>query len=181
MHVQTDRLTLREFSTSDIPSVYALESLPEVVRYQTWPPRTLAEASSVVHEIIAKRLESPRQHVELAVELHDGAFLGLVGAWINGGKGSLWFAFMPETWGRGYATEAMRAFVPLLGNVRLEIECDPRNTGSWKLAERLGFVREPLTERAEEVKGEWVDTVVYTMAAWSRTENVVGHGTGTGP
>ncbi|KAJ9637910.1 hypothetical protein H2199_007405 [Coniosporium tulheliwenetii] len=166
------------FTTSDIPSIYALESLPEVVRYQTWPPRTLAEAWTVVHEIIANRERSPRQHVELAVELHDGTFLGRVGAWVDEGKASLWFAFMPDAWGRGYATEAMRAFIPLLGRVKLEIECDPRNTGSWKLAERLGFVKESLTENVKEVKGEWVGSLVYKMAAWSKIENDLGHGTG---
>jgi RimJ/RimL family protein N-acetyltransferase len=46
-------------------------------------------------------------------------------------------------------------------SIELEIECDPRNTGSWKLAERLGFSKHSLTERAWESKGEWVDSLVY--------------------
>jgi RimJ/RimL family protein N-acetyltransferase len=64
---------------------------------------------------------------------------------------SLWFAFLPSSQGKGFATEAMQAFIPLLGAPRrLEIECDPRNTGSWKMAERLGFKRISLTKRAYE-------------------------------
>jgi RimJ/RimL family protein N-acetyltransferase len=47
------------------------------------------------------------------------------------------------------------------GKMELEIECDPRNTKSWKMAERLGFVRHSLKERDYECKGEWVDSLVY--------------------
>jgi RimJ/RimL family protein N-acetyltransferase len=42
----------------------------------------------------------------------------------------------------------------------MEIECDPRNEGSWKLAERLGFERHSLTKEKEMIKGEWVDSLV---------------------
>jgi RimJ/RimL family protein N-acetyltransferase len=45
--------------------------------------------------------------------------------------------------------------------MELEIECDPRNTGSWKLAERLGFEKHSLTKNVQEIKGEWVDSLVY--------------------
>jgi RimJ/RimL family protein N-acetyltransferase len=47
------------------------------------------------------------------------------------------------------------------GPMELEIECDPRNTGSWKLAERLGFEEHSLTKNVQEIKGEWVDSLVY--------------------
>ncbi|KAF3035286.1 hypothetical protein E8E12_001356 [Didymella heteroderae] len=83
----------------------------------------------------------------------------------------LWFSFLPSSQGKGLATEAVDAFVEMLLRkekadteplrLELEIECDPRNTGSWRLAERLGFSKHSLTERAWESKGEWVDSLVY--------------------
>jgi len=97
--------------------------------------------------------------------------MGRVGAALSHHEGSvhfnMWFSFLPSVQGKGYATEAMEAFIEELirsrdgGDVEFEIECDPRNVGSWKLAERLGFEKHGLVERAYESKGEWVDSLVY--------------------
>ncbi len=161
--LETERLFLREFTMDDVPSLHALESIPEVVRYQTYEPRTFEQAREVVEEIVRGQDRLPRRHVELAV-FHEDAFLGRVGAWIEDGKAALWYAFLPGAQGRGYATEAVRALIATLDADRLTIECDPRNEPSWRLAERLGFVRESLAERAYECKGEWVDSLVLTRA-----------------
>jgi RimJ/RimL family protein N-acetyltransferase len=125
--------------------------------------------------IIQNSFVSPREHFELAV-LFEDKFIGRVGGSVkrNNDDGTardtphadIWFSFLPETSGKGFATEAMKAFIPLLGSpVRLEIECDPRNTGSWKLAERLGFEKISLTEDAFECKGEMVGSLVYEKDA----------------
>ena len=89
----------------------------------------------------------------------------------------LWFSLLPAVQGRGLATEAVEAFVEEVVRrerdgeegagevlVELEIECDPRNTGSRRLAERLGFGKEREVEEAFECKGEMVGSVVYTKA-----------------
>ncbi|KAJ4986974.1 acetyltransferase [Stagonosporopsis vannaccii] len=84
----------------------------------------------------------------------------------------LWYSFLPRVQGAGLATEALHAFIAALmerekrvrgskAKLELEIECDPRNTPSWRLARRLGFEQHSLTERAWECKGEWVDSLVY--------------------
>lgn len=160
----TDRLVLREFMRDDAESFHALESIPEVVRYQTYPPRSRAQAGEVVDEIVRAQAETPRRHVELAI-LCQGAFMGRVGAWIEEGAAALWYALMPTARGKGYATEAVRALMATLDVERFTIECDPRNVASWRLAERLGFVRESHVEVAFESKGEWVGSMVYVKAA----------------
>jgi len=180
--IKTERLVLREFVMGDVEALYGLESRGEVVRYQNYGPKTRKEAEGDVVAIIRGSSEVPRRHFELAVT-HKGVFVGRVGAMVRGvgvGKSEgghgvkdadaegvvlhadLWFSFLPEAQGKGFATEAMRTFIPLLGSSKtLEIECDPRNTGSRKLAERLGFERISLTEKVAESKGEWVDSLVY--------------------
>lgn len=171
MRLRTERLTLREFTMDDGAALYGLESIPEVARYQTYPPRTLDQAREAVAEIVRGQSETPRRHVELAVcppltpspssPRGRGEFIGRVGAWVEGGTAALWYAFLPSARGKGYATEAVRALIPFLGASRLTIECDPRNEASWRLAERLGFERASFTERAFECKGEWVGSLVY--------------------
>jgi GrpB-like predicted nucleotidyltransferase (UPF0157 family)/RimJ/RimL family protein N-acetyltransferase len=164
---KTERLVLREFVTADVDNFHALESIPEVVRYQTWPPRTKKQAHDEVMNIIKNSPITPRVHFELAVTLPSTAeFIGRVGANVNRSSepphADLWFSFMPASQGKGFATEAMKTFIPLLGpGLELEIECDPRNEGSVKMAERLGFERISLEEKAFECKGEWVGSAVY--------------------
>ncbi|KAF2439430.1 hypothetical protein P171DRAFT_316959, partial [Karstenula rhodostoma CBS 690.94] len=126
------RLVLREFGPGDAEAYFTLESQDSVVRYQTWGPRTRTQAGSEVARIIEASEAVPRTHVELAVEC-GGAFIGRVGANVQRARprADLWFSFLPGWQGKGFATEAMEAFVALLGGpLELEIECDPRNAGS---------------------------------------------------
>ncbi|KAI8930903.1 hypothetical protein NX059_011918 [Plenodomus lindquistii] len=179
--IHTPRLLLREFESKDISGYYALESSAENAKYQSWPPRTKEQARQLVLDNIRNHNDVPRTIYELAVE-HNGHFIGRVGAKTSQANSdslpgeqtikhvthaNLWFSFLPSVWGQGFATEAMTAFIDALkerlqgeGKVELEIECDPRNEGCWKLAERLGFERFSLTKEKWEGKGGWVDSLV---------------------
>ncbi|KAF1836558.1 UPF0157-domain-containing protein [Decorospora gaudefroyi] len=179
--IQTPRLLLREFVIKDEQGYFALESHEQNARYQAWPPRTRQQARQLVLENIRTHNEVPRTIYELAVE-HAGRFIGRVGAKTSQANSDslpgestlkhvthadLWFSFLACEQGRGFATEAVDAFIEALkdrlqdqGKLELEIECDPRNHRCWKLAERLGFERLSLTKEAWECKGEWVDSLV---------------------
>ncbi|KAH8712128.1 GrpB protein-domain-containing protein [Phaeosphaeriaceae sp. PMI808] len=174
--VKTERLLLREFVFKDADSYFELESNEENARYQDWPPRTIDQAQDLVSANIRNACTSPRTNWELVVE-NEGQMIGRVGAaskpldlphpdhFVK--RFALWFSFLPSMQGKGFATEAMKAFIAGLTKrqdadaVELEIECDPRNLGSWRLAERLGFEKHSLTKGAWESKGEMVDSLVY--------------------
>jgi RimJ/RimL family protein N-acetyltransferase len=184
--ISTERLVLREYEVEDVKGMYLLESNPSNARYQSWHPWNYLEARQNVLRGILRGFEKDRAVVELAV-VHEGSFVGRIGAnvqrsvspctgdneemrrWRPAKHADLWYSFLPSAQGKGLATEAMRAFVDELVKrnkeegefLELEIECDPRNVGSWKMAERLGLEKETLTERAWECKGEWVDSLVY--------------------
>lgn len=180
--IKSPRLLLREFVMKDEEGYFELESNEENARYQDWPPRTREQARKLVVDNIRNHNDVPRTIYELAVE-REGRFIGRVGAKTSQANSDglpgektikhvthavLWFSFLPSEQGKGYATEAMTAFIDALkdrlqgeGKLQIEIECDPRNEGSWKLAERLGFERHSLTKEAYESKGVWVDSLLY--------------------
>ncbi|KAF2621942.1 acyl-CoA N-acyltransferase [Macroventuria anomochaeta] len=182
--ISTPRLVLREYELGDVEGLFALESNADNARYQSWHPWTRLEARQNLLRGIQRSYERGRTTIELAV-VYEGSFIGRIGAAISSVPRTdqteemkhrrpskhftLWYSFLPSHQGKGLATEAMRTFVDRLlerhgekgEHTEMEIECDPRNTGSWKLAERLGFERASLTERAWECKGEWVDSLVY--------------------
>ena len=72
----------------------------------------------------------------------------------------------------GYALEALSAVVRSAfreGAHRVYAECDPRNTASWKLLERLGFRREAQLRQniyfRKDADGApiWKDTCIYAI------------------
>lgn len=73
---------------------------------------------------------------------------------------------------RGYAAEALSAVVSDAfreGVHRVYAECDPRNTASWKLLEKIGLKREAYFRqnicfrRDTEGNPVWKDTCVYAI------------------
>ncbi|KAL7770108.1 hypothetical protein CFE70_000041 [Pyrenophora teres f. teres 0-1] len=191
--IKTPRLLLREFVVKDEQGYYALEGDGgdgANAKYQTWPPRTRQQARQLVLQNIRNHNDVPRTIYELAVETTEddddggggaGHFIGRVGAQTSQANSdklpgestikpvthaNLWFSFLPAYQHRGYATEAMRAFIEALkqrlqvhGKLEMEIECDPRNEAACRLAERLGFERHSLMKEAGLVKGVWVDSL----------------------
>jgi RimJ/RimL family protein N-acetyltransferase len=83
------------------------------------------------------------------------------------------YVFNPKYCGKGYATEACRrilqhAFEELNAH-RIVAECNPENTASWKLLERLSMRREGYYKKPGFFKrtlyGEpiWHDAYVYAI------------------
>ncbi len=69
--------------------------------------------------------------------------------------------------GHGYITEAVQMVTDFLfeqlGAQRVEIRCDPRNTRSAAVAQRLGFLQEAHLRNTRQVAGVLVDTFVFSM------------------
>ena len=60
------------------------------------------------------------------------------------------YVFAKDAWGKGYATEALRAVVDIargVGLVRLYALCHVENPASWRVLEKCGFAREGVLRR----------------------------------
>ena len=70
-------------------------------------------------------------------------------------------------WGRGYATEAMRAFVPWVfahfDFSRLQAHVYAPNAASARVLEKVGFRCEGRLERAVMKRGEVLDVLLYAL------------------
>ena len=84
----------------------------------------------------------------------------------------LGYVFNQRYWGFGYAKESCEALIGdsfSNGVHRIYAECDLCNEASWRLLERLGFVREAhFLKNVYFWKDElgnplWKDTYVYSM------------------
>lgn len=146
MLIKTDRLIISEFDKSMIDSVY-LNSLDEDMK--KFVPdevfETHDEAEKTVNHLIAAYQNETGPFV-YPVSLKDGKNIGYVQAVQTGNDWELGYHIAREHTGKGYATEAVVAFLPVVMK-QLEISmiygiCHAENHASKKVMEKSGFILE---------------------------------------
>jgi [ribosomal protein S5]-alanine N-acetyltransferase len=167
--LHTDRLVVRRFRPDDWRDLLAYLSLPETYRFEPGEPIDAEQARALAVErssgsafwAVALR-EEPRVIGHLYLAPTEPAELRTY---------ELGYIFDPAYHGHGYATEAARALVDHafaeMGAHRVIAQCDPANVASWRVLERIGFVREGHLRRniffRRDAAGRpiWQDTYEY--------------------
>jgi RimJ/RimL family protein N-acetyltransferase len=170
--LETERLVLRPFEEGDLDAFFAIQSDEESTRWLYNEPRTLAETKA----LLAKKIAGDRFTAEgdwlaaAVISRETGQVVGdLSMHWVSAEHktGELGFIFDPAHQGRGYATEAARAFLAFgfegMGFHRMIGRTEARNTASARVLEKLGMRREAHLVENEWVKGEWSSELVYAM------------------
>ena len=163
--METNRLILRRYEQRDLQDLYEYLSDPEVVAFEPYPPMDL----EAVRENLQWRISTDEM---IAVELRStGKLIGNVYLGRRDFEAlEIGFVFNRAYWGGGYALESCQALVERAfsqGIHRIYAECDPNNTASWHLLERLGFRREAHLRQNvwfhKDTEGNpiWKDTYVY--------------------
>lgn len=163
---ETDRLILRRYKKSDLSDLYEYLSDKEVVKFEPYKPMNMQDAENSLDwristdEMVAVELKSNHKmigNVYLRKRDFDALEIGYV--------------FNQKYWGKGYAKESCMELIKLAfsdGIHRIYAECDPQNTSSWRLLEKLGFEREAHLRKNiyfwknEENMPIWKDTFIYT-------------------
>ena len=136
----------------------------------TWPVDDLTRAAFRRRvRRYTEDLRSDQGYAFLIARSSDGALVGgLTLANIRRGvaqAGSLGYWTGLPFGRQGYMTAAVRAVIPFafarLRLHRLEAACIPSNTGSIKLLERTGFVREGYAREYLCINGLWQDHLLY--------------------
>ena len=80
-----------------------------------------------------------------------------------------WLGYIlnPHFRGKGYATEAVRLIVNYLflskNIIRIQAECNPENTASIRVLEKVGFNYEGLKRKSIFIQGLYVDSAIYSI------------------
>ena len=140
--IRTKRLVLRRFKADDWQDLFEYLAIPDVGRYvPEWEctPETCREAAveySQKDTVWAVCLDGKMVGHVLLYPVHNPNFMIC----------EIGFVFNPKYHGKGYATEACKALLEYgfgkLNAHRIVATCDPENTRSWKLMQRLGMRRE---------------------------------------
>jgi aminoglycoside 6'-N-acetyltransferase len=166
------RLVLRRFRPGDLARFVAYRSSAEVARYQSWEaPYPLAEGERVIAEMMRRHPDTPGEWFQFAVALRPGGeLIGDCAAVTHADDArqcEIGFTIAPAHQRRGYATEATRLLAGYLfgsrGKHRIAAYCDPRNTASAAVLERLGMRLEGHLRESTWAKGEWTDDLLYAV------------------
>jgi RimJ/RimL family protein N-acetyltransferase len=172
--IETDRLLLRPFSRGDVDAVFAYRQREDVARYLFDAPMSHESCAEAVQaRILQVSFAAENDRITLAVTRRkDDTLVGeitLIWRSVTSQQGEIGYVFNPNFHGRGYALESVRALVSLgfdeFSLHRIYARCDPRNTPSFRLMERLGMRREAHLREQALQRGEWTDEYIYAMLA----------------
>jgi RimJ/RimL family protein N-acetyltransferase len=143
-------VVLREVEDTDLPILFAHQADPVGAEMAAFPSRD--EPAFMAHW--AKILVDPSCTLRAVVV--DGECVGNVGSFIIEGKREVGYWIGRENWGRGFATEALTAFLAIEERRPLYAACAEHNVGSAHVLENCGFTYvgpEPDDMRAYRLDG----------------------------
>lgn len=169
MLLATERLLLRPFRAGDHAAVHAYASDPDVVRFMDYGPNTEEQTAAFLAEAMTPE---PGRWLRAIVRRADDAVLGAVDLHVESAqhrRGELGYVLARAGWGHGYATEAAAVLLAFgLGEGglhRISATCDPQNTASARVLEKIGMHREGLLHEHFLVRGQYRDRLLYAAVA----------------
>ncbi|WP_228455876.1 GNAT family N-acetyltransferase [Chryseobacterium sp. POL2] len=147
---ETERLLLRPLEESDAARLFLLDSNPEVMKYVGVDTLSKEEESLEVIRMIRKQYDDFGVGRYAVVEKNTGLLIGWSGLKFNNNSVNehqdfyeLGYRFLPEYWGKGYASESavafIKAFFTVLKKGNLYAYAHSENEASKHVLRKLGF------------------------------------------
>ncbi len=168
--IETERLVLRPMEVGDAPAIFTYQSDPEIFRYMSPEPPASVD---VVSEGIGKWLALPaekRRPCWMMVLKGSDRIVGTVS--FNqldpeNAAGQLGYEVAREFWGKGLATEAVRAVIDYGFNAmklnRISAYCWEENRASRRVMEKAGMQYEGTLWEVKYAKGAFQDMRIYAL------------------
>lgn len=142
----TERLYLRQFRMEDAEDIFGgWTSDEKVAKYTSWSTHSCVEDTrGFISYILSK---DPSNSYDWIIEC-DGKIIGTISVCYNNdtiGVAGVAYCFAYNSWGKGYATEALKEVIRLLfkiGYRKIIAGCDVENVGSKRVLEKVGMKQE---------------------------------------
>ena len=112
--IETDRLLLQPLNQSHFDFMLELEAITESYEYDRDTPLSPDEVKEGCHWFIEKVKSLPKEGAIRWIVIYNGASIGEVHVNCISETNSEWeigWHFLPECWGKGFATEAAAAII----------------------------------------------------------------------
>lgn len=144
--LETPRLFCRLFRLEDAPDLFRFESNPDVVRYIRPPVSDPLQSKNRIVQEIAYAALHEGLGLFACFEKASNSYIGLVKMKHveNTDAIEVGYGFIPEAWGKGYATEVTQKAIEYLqqnfANRPIVAFISPENLPSRRVLEKLGMV-----------------------------------------
>jgi [ribosomal protein S5]-alanine N-acetyltransferase len=145
--LKTTRLLLRRPRRADAEIIFTrYASDPGVTKFLSWPRHVSIEQTLAFLEYSDREWDRWPAGPYLIEDLKDARLLGSTGfAFDSPQRAMNGYVLAKDSWGFGYATEALRAIVQLAETLRIAelfALCHPDHSASYRVLEKCGFVRQ---------------------------------------
>lgn len=169
--LQTERLLLRQIDLHDAPALYALRSHEAVLKYLDRPrPASQQEILALIELITATWQKSEALSWVLALKGQPQHLIGTIGYWRmqkEHFRAEIGYMLHPDFHRQSLMTEALTAVLDYgfqhMNLHSVEAHVNPENSGSIRLLEKAGFVREAYFRENYFYNGRFLDTAVYGL------------------
>lgn len=152
MQLETERLIMRKFEETDAERMFLMDSHPEVMKYIGMPPLTHIRETENIITMIRQQYEDYGVGRLAVIEKQSGLLIGwsrlkFLAREVNGYKNvyDLGYRFMPEYWGKGYASESARASLDFgFNGLKIDVtyaHAHSENHASHHVLKKLGFIK----------------------------------------
>ncbi|WP_185145547.1 GNAT family N-acetyltransferase [Chryseobacterium shandongense] len=150
MHLETERLILRKFEETDAERMFLMDSHPEVMKYIGMPPLTDIHETENSITMIRQQYKDHGVGRLAVIEKESRLLIGWSGLKfltqkINGYNNvfDLGYRFLPEFWGKGYASESAKASLDFgFNGLKIDViyaHAHSENQASNHVLKKLGF------------------------------------------
>ncbi|HMQ67904.1 MAG TPA: GNAT family N-acetyltransferase [Ignavibacteria bacterium] len=168
--LKTERLLLREITYNDAEDIFQIRKSEEVMKYfGHYPYKEIPEAYEMIEQV--KNGFKNREGIRWGISFHDSdKLIGTGGVWRilkEHLRGEIGYELSEEHWKQGIMFEALSAVTDFafdkMNLHSIEANLDPENTGSVKLLEKLGFIKEGHIKDSYLFDGKFTDTGIYSL------------------
>ena len=173
IYFETERLVIRKFRLSDLPTFLTYRNDTHVARYQTWKtPLLEKEAIEFINSQILSEIGIVDTWHQLAIELKENSLhIGDCAIYTqhSGNQGEIGITISREYHRKGFAFEVLRNLFKFIFNElkfhRVTALVDSNNVGSLFLMEKLGMRKEGLYKESyyDKASDKWTDEVFFAI------------------
>jgi RimJ/RimL family protein N-acetyltransferase len=170
-NLKSERIFLRPLVMKDSQEIFSYRSDPEVYKYQSWQPHTIADVEEFLKTRIVNEPDLPGTWFQLAIcKINSEEFIGDCGMHFlkdDPGQVEIGITLNKKYQGFGYATEAMKLIFKYvfsdLKKHRIFGSVDPDNQASIRLLDRMKMRKEAHFIESVRIGDHWCDDVIYAI------------------
>lgn len=168
--LESERLRFRKLTDADAPEILALRGDPETMRFIPRPLLTDIDGALAHIKLFNDKIEENLDINWAVTEKDNDKCIGIMGFYRTEPehfRTEIGYMILPEYWGKGYVTEAVRTLLDYAFNTlnfhSIEAVIDSRHTVSERVLQKNGFTKEAHFIENFYYNNEFTDTVIYSL------------------